>query len=111
VYYRHSPIVVIDEYTGEEDDAHAPEWLRAHRLESDLPENARLSSKVEAWCKAISVPASGMTTSIRPRVDVRRASPCNTRGRKQRASELSAEESQRVRKTLNAESSPLRRQK
>ena len=75
VYYRHSPIVVIDEYTGEEDDADAPEWLRAHpsRLEhkfwqqrslmldlmlyfvADLPENARLSSKVEAWCKAISV--------------------------------------------------------
>ena len=73
VYYRHSPIVVIDEYTGEEDDAHAPEWLQAHRLElkfwqqrslmldlmlyfvADLPENARLSSKVETWCKAISV--------------------------------------------------------
>jgi hypothetical protein len=65
--------VVIDEYTGEEDDAHAPEWLRAHRLErkfwqqrslmldlmlyfvADLPENARLFSKVETWCKAISV--------------------------------------------------------
>ena len=74
VYYRHSPIVVIDEYTGEEDDAHAPEWLRAHRPErkfwqqrslmldlilyfvADLvPENARLYSKVETWCKAISV--------------------------------------------------------
>ena len=74
VYYRHSPIVVIDEYAGEEDDAHAPEWLRAHRPEhkfwqqrslmldlilyfvADLvPENARLYSKVETWCKAISV--------------------------------------------------------
>ena len=73
VYYRHSPIVVIDEYTGEEEDAHAPEWLRAHQLErkfwqprslmldlmlyfvADLPGNARLSLKVEAWCKAISV--------------------------------------------------------
>ena len=73
VYYRHSPIVVIDEYTGEEDDADAPEWLRSHQLErkfwqqrsvmldlmlyfvADLPENARLSSKVKAWCKAISV--------------------------------------------------------
>ena len=73
VYYRHSPVVVIDEYTGEEEDAHAPEWLRAHQLErkfwqprslmldlmlyfvADLPGNARLSSKVEAWCKAILV--------------------------------------------------------
>ena len=50
-----------------------------------------------------------MTTSIRPREDFKHVSPYNTRGRKQRASELSAEESQRARKTLNAESSPLRR--
>jgi hypothetical protein len=73
MYYRHSPIVVIDKYTGEEDDALAPEWLRAHRPErkfwqqrslmldlilyfvADLLENARLSSKVKTWCKAISV--------------------------------------------------------
>jgi len=137
VYYKHSPVVVINEYTGEE-DAHAPEWLREHQLEhkfwqprslmldlmlyfvADLPGNARLSSKVEAWCKAISVsnlitqskvPASGMTTSIRPRVDVKHVSSYNTRGCKQWASELSAKESQRVRKALNAESSPLRRQK
>ena len=144
VYYRHSPVVVIDEYTGEE-EAHAPEWLRAHQLErkfwqqrslmldlmlyfvADLPGNARLASKVEAWCKAISVsnlytldrvitnqskvPASGMTTSIRPRMDAKHVSSYNTRGRKLRASELSAKESQRVRKALNAESSPLRRRK
>ena len=73
VYYGHSPVVVIDEYTGEEEEAHAPEWLRAHQLErkfwqqrslmldlmlyfvAELPGNAKLSSKVEAWCRAISV--------------------------------------------------------
>ena len=73
VYYIHSPVVVIDRFIGDEDDIHAPEWLRTQRLErrfwqqrslmldlllyfaADLPENRQLHSSVENWCKAVSV--------------------------------------------------------
>ncbi|KJA14961.1 hypothetical protein HYPSUDRAFT_149721, partial [Hypholoma sublateritium FD-334 SS-4] len=126
-YYIHSPIVVIDKFIGEEDDVHAPEWVQSKRLERrfwqqrslmldfllyfvvDLPENSRLCSSVETWCKA--VPASGISTSIRPPAHVEHLSPRNTRSHKRRSSDLSAEESQRVRKTLNSKISPLRRRK
>ena len=72
-YYIHSPVVAIDRFIGDEDDIHAPEWLQSQRLErrfwqqrslmldlllyfaTDLPENRRLHSSVENWCKAVSV--------------------------------------------------------
>ena len=72
-YYIHSPVVVIDRFIGEDDDVHAPEWIQSRRLErrfwqqrsvmldlllyfaADLPENHELNSRVETWCKAVSV--------------------------------------------------------
>lgn len=72
-YYIHSPIVVIDKFIGEEGDVNAPQWLQSRRLEykfwqqrsmmldfllhftADMPEGTRLRSKVETWCRAVSV--------------------------------------------------------
>lgn len=75
VYWQRSPVVVIDRYTGEFDDARAPAWLQAQQPEYrfwqprslmldlilyfvanvNASENAGLASEVDSWCKALSV--------------------------------------------------------
>ncbi|KDR73906.1 hypothetical protein GALMADRAFT_141676 [Galerina marginata CBS 339.88] len=124
IYYWESPTVVIDQYTGDSHDELSPEWLQTvqadHRfwqsrtlmLEMmlyfvrNIPHNSGVSKRVTSWCKAMSTPTSGLSTSIRPRPYFDPISPRNTRRHKPRASDLSAEDAQKLRKVLN-EGSPL----
>lgn len=73
MYYWHSPIVVIDQYTGYSDDKHAPEWLETTQTERrfwqcrtvmlemmlyfvrNIPHNSRVRRRVTIWCRAMSV--------------------------------------------------------
>ena len=93
----------------------------------NIPHNSSVWKRVTSWCRAMSVsnilwtrrattykhskiPASDLSTSIHPWPYFDSTSSCNTRRHKPRASDLSAKESQKLRKTLN-EGSPLRRRK
>ncbi|KAF8959442.1 hypothetical protein BDZ97DRAFT_1667231 [Flammula alnicola] len=127
-YYSESPTIVIAKYTGEKGDTLAPGWIQLVAPESKfwqsrpmmldfmlhfamhLPENERVLERVRAWCRAISVPASGLSTSVWGRKYFEPVEPRNMRRRKPRASDLSAEESKRLRLELN-DGSPLRRSK
>jgi len=97
----------------------------------NIPHNSGVSKRVTSWCRAMSVsnifwvgrvatykyskiPASDLLSirllSIRPLPYCYPISPCNTHRYKPRASDMSAEELQKLRKTLN-EGSPSRRRK
>ncbi|KAF8951654.1 hypothetical protein BDZ97DRAFT_1931961 [Flammula alnicola] len=82
----------------------------------NIPHNARVSKKVWSWCRAMSVsnifsagrattltrhlkmPASRTSISVRPQPYFDPISPRNTRSHKPRTSDLSTEESQKLRK-------------
>ncbi|KAF8914284.1 hypothetical protein CPB84DRAFT_1841011 [Gymnopilus junonius] len=106
MFYWHSPIVVIDKYTGE---------LRTHsHLIGFKPcrpsANERVMSRVTSWCKAMSIPVTGLSTFIRPQLYFDPISPRNTHRHKPQGSNLSPEEAQKLKEAFN-NGSPLQRWK
>ncbi|KIJ94104.1 hypothetical protein K443DRAFT_12375 [Laccaria amethystina LaAM-08-1] len=125
MYYWQSPTVVIDKYIAGSRDKLSPEWLETVQTErrfwqsrtlmlemmlyfaQNIPKNSRVSKRVKSWCSAMSVTASSVLLDTGRRLPILTR---NTRRHKPRASDLSSEESQQLRKTLN-EGLPSRRRK
>jgi hypothetical protein len=73
MYYWQSPTVVIDKYTADARDKLSPEWLETVQTERrfwqsrtvmlemmlyfarNIPQNSRVSKRVNSWCSAMSV--------------------------------------------------------
>ncbi|KAF9470885.1 hypothetical protein BDN70DRAFT_901765 [Pholiota conissans] len=128
MHYWQSPTVIIDKYTWNSHGSHSPDWLQTVQTERwfwqsrilmlemmlyfarNIHHNSRVARRVSSWCSAMSTPVSGLLPRVRPRSYFDPVSPCKKRNHKPRASDLSARESKKLRKTLN-EGSPSRRQK
>ena len=82
MFYWHSPVVVIDKYTGNAQDTVAPDWLQTVQIERrfwqrralmlkmlihfvhNIPQKERVMSRVACWCRAMSVSNIISTESI-----------------------------------------------